>query len=375
MDQPTPAKQPMTSEEFDSKYRLLKQIAGGHWRTFTAEQRSSGRAVLAHFVDQVGSGGSASLFALIEQLKPRDRSKVLETMTVGGSLVFVTEVLEGFEGFESWLRSRSTPSPEPVPPVALPPPAGQGEFTQLFRGHSEELPPSPRPSPAPNQASSGSDSPRGRKPAKPQSPEPAGAGFTDLFRAPPAPLPTPQPAPRLDAVSPPPPLDSVLPPPRLDSVLPPPRQDGVAPPPLRVVGLRFGSQAEGPPRPPKPNFGGTFDQAEGAPRPPKPNFGGTFDPAATPVPVEPRLPQELFPAVPGPAPMPAAPPPIWSGPSEFTRQLERRPAISAVVPTAVPAPEPDPPPEKKSYVPLLLALNLIVIIATGLIVYFALRRR
>jgi len=41
----------------------------------------------------------------------------------------------------------------------------------------------------------------------------------------------------------------------------------------------------------------------------------------------------------------------------------------------VPAAEPEPPPDKKSYVPLLLALNLIVIIATGLIVYFALRRR
>jgi hypothetical protein len=72
--------------------------------------------------------------------------------------------------------------------------------------------------------------------------------------------------------------------------------------------------------------------------------------------------------------MSAAPPPIWSGPSEFTRQLERSPAISSVVP-AVQAAELEPPPEKKSYVPLLLALNLIVIIATGLIVYFALRRR
>jgi hypothetical protein len=342
----------MTSEEFDSKYRLLKQIAGGRWRTFTAEQRSSGRAVLAHFVDQVAWGGEASLFPLIEQLNPRDRSKVLETMTVGGSLVCLTDVLDGFESFESWLRSRSAASPEPAPPAAPAPapPAGLGEFTQLFRGHSEELPPSPPPAP---------------EPAKPRSVEPASAGFTDLFRAPPAPLPTPPPAPRpvspppgLDSALPPPRLDSVLPPPRLDSALPPPRQDPAAPPPLRVVGLRFGSQVEGPPRPPKPNFDGTFEP-----------------PPAAPVPVEPRLPNELFPIDQGPAPMPAVPPPIWSGPSEFTRQMERSPSISAVVPAAVPASEPEPPPEKKSYVPLLLALNLIVIVATGLIVYFALRRR
>jgi hypothetical protein len=357
----------MTSEEFDSKYRLLKQIAGGRWRTFTAEQRSSGRAALTHFVDQVAFGGEASLLTLIEQLNPRDRSKVLETLTVGGSLVCVTEVLDGFDSFENWLRSRSAPSPEPAPPPAPAPapPAGLGEFTKLFRGHSQGLPPSPRPSSAPLQASSGSDFPRAPEPAKPQSAEPASAGFTELFRAPPAPLPTPQPAPRpvspppgLDSVLPPPRLDSMLPPPRLDSVSPPPRQDPLAPPPLRVVGLRFGSQVEGPLRPPKPNFGGTVEP-----------------PPAAPVPLEPRLPQELFPLDPGPTPIPAAPQPIWSGPSEFTRQLERSPAISAVVPAAVPAAEPEPPPDKKSYVPLLLALNLIVIIATGLIVYFALRRR
>jgi hypothetical protein len=82
----------------------------------------------------------------------------------------------------------------------------------------------------------------------------------------------------------------------------------------------------------------------------------------------------LFPNDPGPAPRPQAPPPIWNGPSEFTRQLERVPAISAAVPAAIPAPEPPPPPEKKSIVPLLLALNLIVIIVTGLVLYFALRR-
>jgi hypothetical protein len=73
--------------------------------------------------------------------------------------------------------------------------------------------------------------------------------------------------------------------------------------------------------------------------------------------------------------MAPVPQPIWNGPSEFTRQLERRPGLSSELPTVVPAPEPERPPEKKSYIPLLLALNLIVIIATGLILYFALRHR
>jgi len=338
----------MTSEEFESKYRVLKQIVGGRWRTFTAEQRTTGRAVLVHFVDQVASGGGAAVDALIEQLAPRDRAKVLETMTVGGSLVFVTEVLEGFKSFETWLRSGSAPQSDPTPPVvsapASPPPPRppglHGEFTQLFR-QSGELPPSPRATPPPFEAGGGISPPRVPEPEIAAGADQPGGSFTDLFRAPPAPLPTPPPAPAA--------------PPRAEPIAP--RLEPAAPPPLRVVGLRFGSAREGLPPPPKPNFGGSFEP------PPPP-----------PVPLEPRLPQDLFPADPGPPQIPAPPQPIWNGPSEFTRQLERRPEPSAETPSVAPALEPDQPPEKKSYIPLLLALNLIVIVATGLIVYFALRR-
>jgi hypothetical protein len=368
VDQPTPAHRPMTSEEFDSSYRVLKQIVGGRCRTFTAEQRATGRAVLVHFVDQVASGGGAAVHELIEQLAPRDRAKVLETMTVGGSLVFVTEVLEGFETFEGWLRSKNAPRSDPVPPITPVPPIApasaspglHGEFTQLFR-QSGEPPPAPRATP-PFEARGGIAPQPAPEADSVSSAPPSGGGLTDLFRAPPGPLAAP-------------PADPVAPSPRPDPLAPPPRHEPVAPPPLRVVGLRFGSAPEGLPLPPKPNFGGAFEPKPsfGGTFEPKPNFGGTSEPPP-PAPVEPRLPQNLFPADAGPPPMPPVPQPIWNGPSEFTRQLERRPDLSAEAPAVVPALEPDRPPEKKSYVPLLLALNLIVIVATGLIVYFALKR-
>jgi hypothetical protein len=331
----------MTSDEFDSKYRLLKQIAGGRWRTFTAEHRLSRRAVLAHFVDQAAADGGASLLSQIEQLKPIDRSKLLETMTVGGSLVFVTEVLDGLD-FESWLRSKTSTAPDSVPqiPPASPPPAPatHGEFTQLFR--PVEYGDTPLPGAAPADASGvfgGHQPPPPAAPAEKRAPEPAGAApgasFTELFRA---------------SASAKPAERSVKPADRLDQ----------APPPIRVVGLRVPAGRESVPPPPKPNFGGGLDT-----------------PLAAPEPIEPRLPRDPYLAESGPAsPLPPPPQPVWAGPSDFSRQLERLP-VSSEVPAAAASPQPSAPPAAKpSYVPLLLVLNLVVIIATGLVVYFALKR-
>jgi hypothetical protein len=68
-------------------------------------------------------------------------------------------------------------------------------------------------------------------------------------------------------------------------------------------------------------------------------------------------------------------PAAWSGPSEFTRQLSRGPQLDQEPPEVLGAPSPaEPPAHKPSWVPLLLALNLVVIVATGLILYFALKR-
>ncbi|MGH7528248.1 MAG: hypothetical protein ACREMX_16265, partial [Gemmatimonadales bacterium] len=134
----------MTRDEFYSKYRLLKQIEGEAGPSYTAQHRTSGRAVQVHFLARDAVADEAALGALLERLSPRYRAKVLETMTVDGSLVVVTEFLEGSATFEGWLRSGAAAT-NPMAQSAGPPspPARAGEFTQLFQ--ASEGPPAPPP--------------------------------------------------------------------------------------------------------------------------------------------------------------------------------------------------------------------------------------
>jgi hypothetical protein len=78
------------------------------------------------------------------------------------------------------------------------------------------------------------------------------------------------------------------------------------------------------------------------------------------------------------SPRPGAPPGQWAGPSDFTRLLNRSPEPDTAEPNAPAAVAPPPigpaAARKSMLVPLLLALNLIAIVAVGLIVYFALKR-
>jgi hypothetical protein len=96
-----------------------------------------------------------------------------------------------------------------------------------------------------------------------------------------------------------------------------------------------------------------------------------------PIPAAPIIKTPALGPLPPPAPLPG-----WSGESDYTRQLS--PAAASVDPLPVPAssPPPDaatgakdaPPAAPQSIVPLLLVLNIIVIIATGVILYFALKK-
>jgi hypothetical protein len=305
----------MTSQEFESNYKVLKQIAGGAGRSYTAQQLPSGRAVLVHVFESAAAGEEAG--SLIERLPPRDRSKVLDSLTVDESLVFVTQVLEGFQSFEGWLRGRALGATDPLARPAHPRVQGSagGEFTELFR-------PPERPQPTANES----------EPVQ-KPPEKASGGFTELFSAPPA---RPSAAPR-------PPIPSA--------------------PPVRVVELRL----------PTPK---SVDR-EPAPPPLRPNLAGGTEPSALPVPPPaPRVPGEQIIAAADPQPV-SPPSPAWSGPSDFTRQLERGPHLGADVPPVLSPPEPSDQSEarKVSVLPLLLATNLITMLVTGLIVYFAFRRR
>jgi hypothetical protein len=73
---------------------------------------------------------------------------------------------------------------------------------------------------------------------------------------------------------------------------------------------------------------------------------------------------------------PPPPPPSWQGPSEFTRQLSSALPPTGEFPETAARSEPpeESAEEKRSYLPLFLVLNLIFILATGVIVYFLLKR-
>jgi hypothetical protein len=364
----------MTSDEFGSRYRLLKQITGDGVRSFTAEHKNSHRAVLIHFLDPGSSLAGDGLADLLGVLSARDRSRVLEVTTVDQSTVVVTEVLEGFQTLEGWLRSHAVQHP-PRATLETPPPA-QGDFTQLFRSEPEVAPPRP-PASQP-------------RPAEPQPPAGGGAtprdagGFTELFRTsePPA-----SSKPLEDPAVPPVPLVSVRVKP-LPQPEPPPRwpdagpgttstPDPKAPFATPVPGSPFTSpELKSPFSSPEPKA--PFANPE--PRPPilTPKFGNEQRPApARPAPAPaPDLGRMKLDASDAPAANAPAPS-VWAGPSDFTRQLSRSPEAGfPEQPPIVPAPTlPEPQPQGKSIlVPVLLALNLIFIVITGLVVYFALRR-
>lgn len=337
----------MTSDEFTSEYKLLKQIAGKGGRSYTAEHLASGRAVLVHILEDSQVGGASGLSALLERLSPRDKSRVLSTMTVDQSLVVVTQFLQGFDGFEGWLRAKTSGPAAPPPPPSGLPQEFHGEFTRLFRSSED--------APAP---------PAGRTPAGPASDTtlspPAGSNFTDLFRAP--------------------------------AGTPPPAQgpDRATIPPVRMVGVRVPLPSEPSsvdPEPPRltPNLGPSREPAsQTEPGPPRltPNFGPSREPPPPPDMVAgwPQ-PDEVIIRTGEPAPPPVIPATSWGGPSEFTRQLGSVPQppvsqFSGELPQVAGISEPNEASaeRKRSYLPLFLVLNLVFIMATGLVVYFALRR-
>jgi hypothetical protein len=315
----------MTNREFESKYKLLKQIAGGAGLSYTAQERLSGRAVLVHVFEAAAAEEAASL---IERLAPPDRAKMLSVLAVEDNTVFVTLVLEGFQTFEGWLKGRAPSATDPVARPRQPPPqprspaqeAAGGGLTELFR-RGERLEAEDPPAKSP--------------------PERSPASFTEMFEAPTQAPPTTPPA-----------------------SAQPPRTSVPSVPPVRVVELRVPQ-----PRP---------QSREPAPPPLRPNFGAApLPPVALPQPPSPRPPQAPIIAVPDPPLVAPAPTPAWSGPSEFTRQLERGAARAADVPSILAPPEPpDSAEARKSSPPylLLVATHLIAMLVTGLVVYFVFGR-
>ena len=80
-------------------------------------------------------------------------------------------------------------------------------------------------------------------------------------------------------------------------------------------------------------------------------------------------------AAPGSPPAPSPSPAFRQGPSDYTRILGGAGALGDVpILEAGPPPAATPAPSSRSHWPLWLLLNVVLILATGLVVYFALKR-
>jgi hypothetical protein len=394
----------MTTDEFDTRYKLLKQITRGEGRSFTAQERASGRGVLVHFLDG-GAEADSLVVSLIDRLEPRDRSKVLEVLVVNGSTAVITQVLEGFQGFDTWLRARLPESPAPRP---VPPEDSTGDFTRMFApagvgppAPSPPVPPVPAPPAAPPPAASAT--------APPSSSAAPEEGFTELFQPPESrtdPIPvraappvTPKAPPKVPPKTPPKMAPEAPQGGFTDLFQPPPqsRTDPIpapapAKPPveLRSIRIPLGQPPPPSPRPAVPPPAWPSAPAFEPPVPPPSLKPVVPVPRLGPRPGEPIVKPPAQPVVKPPARdafAPTAPPPAWGGESDYTRQL--RPASTPSEPAAqAPAPPrpggppagpsagpPEPPASPKSIVPLLLVLNIVVVIMTGVILYFALKRQ
>jgi len=283
----------------------------------------------------------------------------------------------------------TAPSSVAEPPVAAPP----GDFTRVFQGGALQTTDPRRPTTPP-------------PPAAPTSPpaapppvvrRPSDQSFTSVFGAKPPVSDAPPPALRAPGVaapapSGPPALNAA----RFGSVMPPvepppPPRPAPAPPPAASINstsedfnalfARLDPAGSAQPPAPPALAAPTFPAPSAAPSaPPSPNLGGP-PPGISSNPGVPSLARMIG---------GAAPPPPARGPSEFTRVLGRQtppmsppaarlpdPSSSAPgLPTpGAPQPQAPPPAEKttKSYLPMIIALNFIVIGAIIVVVYFVLK--
>jgi len=141
-----------------------------------------------------------------------------------------------------------------------------------------------------------------------------------------------------------------------------------------MVGVRLPSEV--PPAPiPTPRV-----DSPAAPLPPKltPNFESSGTAQHPPDLAGWPRPDEVVIRTQEPAASPP-PQPSWDGPSEYTRIFGSAPQPTGELrsPGELPQvlePEEDKPEQKRSYLPLFVILNVVFILATGLVVYFALRR-
>lgn len=132
--QPPPAA--MTGDEFRSRYKLLKVVDEQGVQSHHALS-PTGRVVMVHFLAGAQQQEQRRLCALLDRLRPADRTRILDTLDVDGATVLVTEFIQGFKTLAAWLDSKAKlpPTEAAIAPPAASSPApapAPGEFTSMF---------------------------------------------------------------------------------------------------------------------------------------------------------------------------------------------------------------------------------------------------
>jgi len=421
----------MTSTEFARRYRLLKNVANRGARSFLAQQVDLGRMVMVHYLDSESPQQRVATLGRLNALTRPARDKLLEIADVDGSPVAVTLFITSFTDFATWLDSVSsavaTPvvtaqpplvsAPPPVasapPPRSVPVPQPAGDFTLMF-GKLEAPPPSAAPAvpelasqpraepswppvaPSPAAEMTPPPIPSFAESIPPAAPNESASNFTAIFgayAAAPAKRDLPQslpplpetgrqnrvmapvaPAPEMESSPSPSPALPEAPPPgeftqlfqRLSPSAPPSAPtNGTVPPsvfdsPRSVDAVRHADAGHAPA---VPDVMSGFGGAPLGLRPPA--FGDS--PSTPPSPAGGNIMSRVG---------------ADAGPSEFTRMLApivlpSAPAAASAPPVAAKSDAPAEPPAvrpKKSMVPLIVALNVVVLLTIAIVAYFVLRR-
>src|SRR6266540_3992661 len=131
-----PPRATVTGDEFRSRYKLLKVVDEQGVQSHHALS-PTGRVVMVHFLAGAPLDDQRRLLALLDRLRPVDRTRILDKLDVDGATVLVTEFIQGFKTLVAWLESKAKLPPTEsalTPPAASSPASAPapGDFTRMF---------------------------------------------------------------------------------------------------------------------------------------------------------------------------------------------------------------------------------------------------
>jgi hypothetical protein len=344
-------------------FKLLVLIHDGETKSYLARHPSFDRTVMLHRLPKPGSAECDELVGLMEGLSPAAQKMILERGEENGAGYLVTDKIPDFRNLRDWLAKEA---PAPAPPVEPPASApARGEFTRLFQASPE--------------ANSTPDPPAAQPPAQPTATQPG--EFTRLFTGAQSSAATPVAG---NIVEPAPTAPQPRKPGAFTKAFQALSESGAPPVP---------QPAESAPQPPRPSSRpGEFTALFHAPLPPAPEQQEMGRPVSRPreAPARPAFQQageftRMFGVADrSPAPVESSKPPAQTDAQNpaaadpYESMFSVPPVSPETVPIPVaPAPPPAAPPSKSaasSNLPIIIILAVLLVLALGLVAYFALKR-